>query len=554
MISLVPWRYLYGMVIIMVIGFLAGCVPKLFQYPIDSDELRSEKEKPELKKYIDLIETLERKSKPDIAVKQFPKSEQKPPRVYRKDLHDPIDDEWKDGWAYLATANLNLHASTAEGDDGILVPQGKLANSSQNFSSKTCSPEGNTKLSFIHLSDVQLRDETVYMFDKKLTELLDFFISGFSHIHDLVFFDHSYYLNLIAMVNLIVRDQDPAPQFMIHTGDGIHMGVVSESYNFIQITNELAIPWYDVLGNHDYTVYGNLESETVGVVDPSMLFQTVTSRHNFINMHGKGFQIDKKVYFSPLNAPHGPTKEKTGSIYNGFDRDGKGYLEEGDVNERINKACMNCPGYYYFEAVAPEGKEPGILILVLNTSKEDFDFARGEISEKQIKWIRDVLYRYSRNGNWIVLAFGHHPLAEKYLSSGAKDVVTLFENPNYNVVAYFCGHTHENKIIYHKNSNDARAFGFWEIIANSIMEYPKKGSLVNVTCSEQGNWEVTLQSFWPYFLENELSPEAPIMLKNAKKCYEASKKDDYGKKKAYYENFAETDHDIRLRFSILSRE
>jgi hypothetical protein len=86
------------------------------------------------------------------------------------------------------------------------------------------------------------------------------------------------------------------------------------------------------------------------------------------------------------------------------------------------------------------------------------------------------------------------------------------------------------------------------------MEYPKKGSLVNLICSEQGNWEITLQSFWPYFLENELAPNAPKMLKNAKKCYEASKEDNDGKKKTYYENFAETHHDTRLRFSISNRE
>ena len=103
-------------------------------------------------------------------------------------------------------------------------------------------------------------------------------------------------------------------------------------------------------------------------------------KYNFINMHGEGFQIDKKVYFSPLNAPHELTKKETGSIYNGFDRNGKEYLEDGDPDVRQKKACLNCPGYYYFEAVLPKEEKPGILVLVLNTSKDEFDWADGEIS------------------------------------------------------------------------------------------------------------------------------------------------------------------------------
>ena len=353
-----PWRYLCRVVIIVIIAFFAGCVPKLFQYPIDSGQLKTEKKKPELKKYTDLIETLERKSKPDIAVKRYPESEGKPPREYRKDLQDPLDDEWKAGWMYLSTANLMPHASTAEGNDGILVPPHLLDSSSQNFSSGNCGPERNTRLSFIHLSDVQLRDETVYMFNKKLTELLDYFSDGFDQDHDLVFYDHSYYMTLIGMINLMVRDQIARPEFMIHTGDAIHMGVVSESYNFIQITNELTIPWYNVLGNHDYAVYGNLKSKTVGVVDPSMLFQTVTSKYNYINMHGEGFQIDKKVYFSPLNAPHDPTKDETGSIYNGFDRNGREFLEVGDPDVRKKKHARTAPATIISKLSRQKKKRP----------------------------------------------------------------------------------------------------------------------------------------------------------------------------------------------------
>ena len=219
--------------------------------------------------------------------------------------------------------------------------------------------------------------------------------------------------------------------------------------------------------------------------------------------------------------------------------------EEGKLRDRINKPCEKCPGYYHFEAIAPNDDDPGILIIVLDTTTKDFRFAKGTVYRhnevegkpdehkrlEQINWLKGVLEAYAQEGNWMVLAFGHHALnAKNFFDDSYKEVTQLFHTPKYNVVAYFCGHSHSHLITYHKNPGHANTFGFWEIKTDAIMEYPKKGSLVNVTCTEEGDWEITLQSFWPYFLER-LPDNAPIMLKNANKCFEASRHDMGGKKK-----------------------
>ena len=547
---------------------IAGCALRLFEYPIDRQEFSRVRARTTDKKVVGLVEVLERRSIPRIEESKDSDSK----RLIRRDLQDFIDREWKEGWEYLKNIDMKTFASTIEGKDGILVPKEALGrfDAGDSITYIRHSKPG-VKLSFIHLSDVQLRDVRVYMFRKELTHLLDYISDGFEHEPDLVFYDYSYYLTQIGIMRQLQNRLSAAerPSFMIHTGDALHMGVVSELYEFIYITNKLNIPWYNALGNHDYEVYGNLSSKDVGVIDPNMGFQTVGSRYNFINIHGQGFAVDKQVYFSPDNAPDDDTTRETRSVYNGFDRKGSGFLEEGKLRERLDKACRHCPGYYHFEALEPKGGDPGILFVVLDTSTKDFRFAKGTVYRhkevvgspdesrrlEQINWLRGILEEYAAKGNWMVLAFGHHALNGKnFFDDSYKKVTELFHNPRYNVVAYFCGHSHEHLVTYHKNPHHAERFGFWEIKTDGIMEYPKKGSLVNIVCMGEGYWEITLQSFWPYFLE-DLPADAPAMLKNAEKCFEASKYDSAGKKKLLrYGKLDPKHHDVVLRFSFPKRK
>ena len=607
-----------------------GCSLKLFELPIESVN-KETSGKPENEKIRTILK--------DRAEK-FPREvldDEEDKRSVRRDLQHFLDSEGKyEEWKkYQKDADVKLFASDENSMDGLLLREDKLrvwdwkAQKPTENQSPNDNESFDTLLSFIHLSDIQFHDERVYMFSRELTKFFDKFVGSFDHDPDMALYDHSYYLSLIRTTNLLhdrlKEKQGREPRFMIHTGDAIDMGVVSEMYEVIYISNKLKIPWYNVLGNHDYQVYGNISSKDVGVIKPSMGFQTVNSRYNFINMHGKGFDVDGLVYFSPDNAPH--TKSFLfDSVYNGFDMQGRpfessaklpkfsqgiqypDYLKENilynaekqllifrnramteidkdkllalsqessyqtaieqlyvrSLDFRRDNPCgiKECPGYYHFEALQPKNGEPGVLCIVLDTTTKDFRYAKGTVYRhnevnnppekgkklEQINWLRGILKDYSLERNWMVLVFGHHQLGkEGFFDDSYDKLIDIFSEPKYNVMAYLCGHTHEHKIEYNKNTNFPESFGFWKIITDSIMEYPKRGSLVTLRNRADGKWEIVIQSFWPYFLER-LDSDAPLVLRNAKKCFDASKKDSGSNKRKRYDKLAQEHHDVILTF------
>ena len=350
LLKLKRFSFMLPFTLCILVLILSGCALKLFE--IQKDKLNSDSELEETKKVrkikdedkekiADLKKIIEKRDKPKIVIKKDEK--RKLLRYIREDIQDKIDDEWGTGWDYLQGLEIPIYQHES-GSDGILVHINKLPvyeRGDNIINSANSKPQ--TKLSFFHLSDVQLRDEWVYMFRKELTDFFDLITDGFSHHPNLVGYDHSYYLNLVGVMELLknkLGEEQAVPSFMIHTGDVAHMGVVSEHYEFLYITNKLTVPWYNVLGNHDYPVYGNLSSKDVGVIDPNMGFQTLSCRYNFINMHGMGFETDHNVYFSPFNAPHKPTLDAKKSVYNGFDMKGAKY---GLMKSTAGSALIESP-------------------------------------------------------------------------------------------------------------------------------------------------------------------------------------------------------------------
>ena len=548
---------------------------KLFEIPINSEKetetLASKYKSDDIKyqKSTRIINELKKRKRATVGRSLIDEG-----RLVRRDLQDFIYNEWTDGWEYISKINIKTYASTKNGTDGLLIDENNLSLYDIDldlFNSKAhiTNIQPGEKLSFFHLSDVQLHDERVYMFSKNLTSFFDKFVNSFEHDPDMVFYDYSYYLAVIGAMRILsdrlANEKGIEPSFMIHTGDSVNMGVVSELYELIYITNNLEIPWFNVIGNHDFQVYGNISSKHVGVINPNMGFQTINSRYNFINMHGKGFDLDSRIYFSPDNAPHGNTASDRRSVYNGFDMRGKFTLENEFLNERMNQPCEKCHGYYFFEALEPKDNDPGILCVVLDTTTKNFRFSLGtvykdveneDITDKelrkalkyeQINWLKDVLERYSTKNNWMVLVFAHHPLSRGFFDESDEELIKIFEKPKYNVIAYFCGHNHTHEINYHKNSNNANTFGFWEVITGSIFEYPKKGSLVTLRLTEEKRWELMLQSFWPYFIKRS-NADIPVLLENAKKCFDASMDDNNERKLKKYKKLDPKHHDVKLEF------
>lgn len=341
--------------------------------------------------------------------------------------------------------------------------------------------EAGEKLTFFHLSDVQLRDEQVRLYDKEISQLADYLVPTFERVPLLETFDGAIYYAAIQTINATVKPHSPndpgRPQFMIHTGDAIDAGVVNELYEFLYITNEIEIPWFNAIGNHDVGTFGNIKPKMIFVNDPFVEFMTMHSKFNFINIHHGTYEFYPFVNISPTNTDRDPTSlgGPLFSHYNGYDRL---KYSPRQINEE-NFFCRDCPGYYAIE-VKPEDKakhDPAIQMIVLDTG---FRFgAKGSIDETQFKWLNDEL---ERARDKIVLVFGHHNLRG---IDGGEQLKALFSRyPS--VVAYFCGHTHEHKINYH--AGDQNHFGFWEVITGAVFAYPQQSSLVRLRYEKGLGW------------------------------------------------------------------
>ena len=126
-------------------------------------------------------------------------------------------------------------------------------------------------LSFVHITDVQLRRATAKLGDEKQSRGLDAIVGSFERD-----FEQELYLDTVleALVETINRTIDsvnkwpPKPSFVMHGGDAIDAGLKSELQSFVRILDRLTVPWMDMIGNHDVLAFGNLLPGVEGLKGP----------------------------------------------------------------------------------------------------------------------------------------------------------------------------------------------------------------------------------------------------------------------------------------------
>jgi 3',5'-cyclic AMP phosphodiesterase CpdA len=115
--------------------------------------------------------------------------------------------------------------------------------------------------SFIHMSDVQIREHEATLGSKGLSTRLDSLIQSFQRDANQEIYSPLMYAAMVDTINaeLDVDDlQRPGPSFMIHTGDAVDAGLQSEFDKFRALSDRLKIPWYQAVGNHDVLAFGNM--------------------------------------------------------------------------------------------------------------------------------------------------------------------------------------------------------------------------------------------------------------------------------------------------------
>ncbi|MCP3963918.1 MAG: hypothetical protein GY719_39280 [bacterium] len=399
---------------------------------------------------------------------------------------------------------------------------------------------GDDVLSFVHLSDAQIRDERVKLIDRRVSRWFDKFAPVTEYGEEQERFDTA---ALLALVHGLNRHLDPKenpdarkPLFAVHTGDAVHVGVFHELYEFLTVTQRLDLPWLQVIGNHDITAFGT-ELFDVLVSNPRQTVFPFYNGNQFMHLHGDAFREDaglgdafpgdeppgdagstseepegKGLLFggvrvSPVRTtPHERTEDCLDKPYHGFDLDGnRAYyaLVSPSEEEIASEELRLCQETWW-----PARLEKGFAVRFLFLDTTDVQdpnvlspppqLHRGGVHPDswQMAWLREQLSEAAEAGQHVV-AYGHHDLAGTNLRgkdekgsfrTGRDEVIALFAaQPRF--LGYFSGHTHKQELRLVHGSGTP----FWEVIGPPLVEWPQAGLFVDLVRlpGDELAWDLT---------------------------------------------------------------
>ena len=385
-------------------------------------------------------------------------------------------------------------------------------------------------LSFVHISDIQLRDPSVVLTDRRLSKRLDWFerLSSFEYDEDLAFYNQYLFESMVETINAAAGSSPPGqdpdrPSFVIHTGDSIDANVLSELRRFHRVIDRLRIPFFELFGNHDLLVFGNLTPTadvanaddrtcvpvasligdqtrwapnkicvdvhvkpcaTCTTSDVELVASTkghADARRRFMDelAHRATQPVAEPADLGPA-AYCGDTHPKV--MYTAYSR-AHGF----DLGTADNTLGGERLGYYAFVQRLADRRH-AVFIALDSEDLEDFHGGNGgHVGHAQLAWLQSVLacVKRSEHAHDLVFVFAHQPLSQ--ISVDDSDARMNLEDTlrsSDNVVGFLYGHNHENALCADtrlgKDRRPTTCTRFWEIETASLIEFPQEARMIRI--------------------------------------------------------------------------
>lgn len=482
-----------------------------------------------------------------------------PDELVAHDLPAPIAEKEADPWAFIAEVAASGSRSDFQSEPEPIRhvrENGKVREVEQ-------VEEGKPILAFVHLSDVQLRDERARLWAVDGSNVGDL-ILPFEHDEMQMRYDYAVYLAAISELNALrarrlAAGRRDAPQFVVHTGDSLEAATSQEMIEFLALTDRFELPFLQAIGNHDINVFGNFEGKQIYLGNPMAGNLVINGEDEFVLWHRNGLPtggseearaVEASIrarHFGeiPLTAepegwqPHAATVDFFGKHgLGGFDA-GHGIALERNLNDD-DRSRPYYVGYYAVSLRRPiigeelgtptwqwtDENSAGVRLIVLNTYETlDTEFGswhQGRMSDEQLAWLTTQIEEATSQGEK-VMVFGHHNLEGFASKDTGKVLEAAFEHPA--VIAYFAGHTHKYDIKEHD--------GFWEVITAGLVEYPQRPSIVTLQELADGRLAIDVQAL-EILPGGEAPTDCPTVntkdLKRAALCGKAGAMNDLSKK------------------------
>lgn len=366
-------------------------------------------------------------------------------------------------------------------------------------------------LSFVHLSDVRLREHAVILSDDSSTELP-------AALDQLYRNDDAVLLATVLGINQLGQSGTAlgtcpavgAPRFVIHTGNAVGLGLFSELTQFIAAMNELNVPWLNAVGPNDVGFVGSRPNETVAGVNAIVPYVPIGNVDRFMTFHAvRGVKTDVTL---PNPAQRGrddgpsqagcrrqangmctPDPRYPRSLFHGFNANCE-TIDGGMtmLEWQRDGLCTSARGYYAI-TVPSNRPELAFRLIVLNTAENVIDdgttpSSGGTMLMEQVRWLGRELDALPPGT--FALVFGHDPLGAFADDRREQLTSALAKHPR--ALGYFHGGDGDT---LRRQRADGGVHSFPEVGSASLLEFPQVSRAIDVLRANDGSLYVRVASF-----------------------------------------------------------